>query len=179
MGRGPHGLYRSDGELPALPSALRDDIGRRALRSQDAFFRQKRNFLAAVAAHYPILLVLEDLHWADQASLDLLRFLSRQVTTLPVLLVGTYRDDELQRQQPWHCLLPHLVREGMADRITVRRLGSNATRELVQAHYDLSDVGEARLVTYLEHRAEGNPLFIHELLRTLEEEGQLQRAGAS
>ena len=55
------------------------------------------------------ILVVDDVHWADPASLDLLRFLSRRVATLPLLLLATYRDDEVTRRHSLYHLLPTLV----------------------------------------------------------------------
>ena len=65
-----------------------------------------------VLAGTPTVLVLEDLHWADEATLDVLRLLARRVETLPVLVVGTYRDDELDRAHPVRVLLGDLATAG-------------------------------------------------------------------
>lgn len=167
--------YQPDGALPAMPLALRDDTGRAALGSQEAFFAQVSRFFADVSAHQRFLLVLEDLHWSDPASLDLLRFLARLVRQRPLLLVATYRDDALTRQHPLYLALPHLIREGQARRTTLLRLDNIATRALVRAQYHLP-AAESRLVEHLQRLAEGNPFFIHELLRDLEETGILRYA---
>jgi predicted ATPase len=84
-----------DVELPT-PPALSDG----ALASQAAFFAAMKDYLAALAAQRPLVVLLDDLHWADAASLDLLRVLGRQVGDLPVLLLATYRADELTRRHP-------------------------------------------------------------------------------
>jgi DNA-binding CsgD family transcriptional regulator/tetratricopeptide (TPR) repeat protein len=168
--------YQPDGALPAVPLALRDDTGRTALGSQEAFFAQVSRFFADVSAHQRLLLALEDLHWSDPASLDLLRFLARQVRQRPILLVATYRDDALTRQHPLYLALPHLAREGQARRTTLQRLDNVATRALVRAQYHLPAAAEIRLVEHLQRLAEGNPFFIHELLRDLEETGVLRYA---
>ena len=74
--------------------------------SQAALFAQVRDYLAALAARRPLVLLLDDLHWADPASLDLLRFLARGLADLPLLLLATYRADELTRRHPLYQLLP-------------------------------------------------------------------------
>ena len=142
--------------------------------SQAALFRQIRDFFAAVAARQPLVLLLDDLHWADPASLELLRFLARQLAPLPLLLVATYRADELTRRHPLYQLLPALVREARAARLDLRRLGRDDLRELARARYRLHEPYEARLVAYLDEHAEGNPFYAGELLRSLEEEGHLR-----
>ncbi len=160
----------SDDELPALPvrayrmTATRSPAGRRP------FSARCIDILTAVTVTGPAVVVLEDLHWADQASLDLLRFLGRQLATLPLLLVATYRADELTRRHPLARLLPTLVRESHAERLDLRRLDEAALRALVADRYPLPAEAEARLVVYLQRIAEGNPFYTQELLRSLEEE---------
>lgn len=165
--------YRPREGMPSLPAGLTDAEAIAAFGSPGALFAQVRDFLAAVAAARPAIVLLEDVHWADPASLDLLRFLARQLPALPLLLVVTYRADELARGQPFYEVLPALVREASAERIDLRPLGRSDLRELVAARYALGGDDEARLVAYLCDRSEGNPFFAHELLRTLEGEALL------
>ena len=167
--------YRaSDAPVP-LPEAfaVRDTIG--AVTSQSALFQSVRDFLESVSARQCLVLLLDDLHWADSASLDLLRFLARAVATLPVLIVGIYRDEEVSRQHPLYALLPLLVREAHAWRIDLQPLDAAAVRALVDTRYYLPVADTERLVTYIQGRAEGNALFLGELLRALEEMGTLHR----
>jgi DNA-binding CsgD family transcriptional regulator len=165
--------YIPSDTLP-LPTAfaLRATVGE--VTSQAALFQQVLDFFRAVAAEHPILLLLDDLHWADLASLDLLRFLARSVSTMPLLLIVTYRSDELTRRHPLYALLPLLVREASATRIDLRALRAEDITALVQARYHLPDPDALQLVAYLNERSEGNPFFLGELLRTLEEEGVLR-----
>ena len=146
-----------------------------AATSQEDLFAQCRAFLVAVAAERPALLVLEDLHWADPASLDLLRYLARGLVELPLLLLATYRADELERHHPLQALVPLLVREAPVTRLALRPLGDHAVQTLVRARYNLTGEEATRLAGYLLARTEGNALFVNEQLRTLEEEGLLRR----
>lgn len=159
------------------PPMLDVGEGSGAAISQAALFEQVQRFLAAVARRGALVLILEDLHWADPASLELLRFVSRNLDGLRALLVVTYRDDEITRRCPLYRLLPTLVRESRARRIELRRLSKRAVQELVAARYRLPEADERRLVSYLTNLAEGNPFFTLELLRTLEEELVLHREG--
>jgi DNA-binding CsgD family transcriptional regulator len=170
--------YRPDGELPELPDALIsgkiDEI-----ESQTELFEQVRSFLANVAAVRPTVMVIEDLHWADAASLDLLRSIVPRLVSLPLLTVVTYRVDELTRRHPFYHQLPGLVRDTEGRRIDLRRLSKDDFEALITARWQLEPEDRARLVEYLGHHADGNPFFATELLRTLEEERRLVREGDS
>src|SRR5919202_5063791 len=109
------------------------------------------------------------------ASLDLLRALARRLAGLPLLLLATYRADELTRRHPLSQLLPLLVREARATQLDLRPLPEEAVLGLVRGRYALPDADERRLVDYVRDRAEGHPLFVGELLRTLEEAAALRR----
>jgi len=171
------GQYRPTGALPSLPAAFaaRGTVG--AVTSQAALFGQVRDFLAALAAARPALLLLDDLHWADASSLDLLRFAARHLAALPLLLVVTYRSDELTRRHPLSPLLPALVREAAAERVDLHPLDDAAVRALVADRYHLPVPEAARLVAFVQGRAEGNALFAGEVLRSLVESGALWREG--
>lgn len=170
--------YTPTGALPAAPSVLLDTDALGALRGADELRAVLYSFLSAVTAQGPALLVLEDLHWADQDSVDLLRYLTRRLDPLALLVVVTYRDVELGPAQPLYRMLPVLVREGRPLRIDLRRLDQEAVLELAAERYPGLPEGDAeRLGDYLEHYAEGNPFFVEELLGLLEYEQALQRVG--
>ncbi|HEX6737775.1 MAG TPA: AAA family ATPase, partial [Vicinamibacteria bacterium] len=137
-------------------------------------FARARDALAALAGRQPLVLLLDDLHWADPASLDLLRVLARQVPAHPLLLVAAYRVDEITPRHLLFQLLPALVREAAAVRLDLRPLEQQDVRALVAARYPLPPADAARLVAYLLGHAEGNPFYTGELLRTLEEERLLR-----
>ncbi|MGI8856208.1 MAG: helix-turn-helix transcriptional regulator [Thermomicrobiales bacterium] len=169
--------YRPDDGVPPLPAPFAGRGVLDAVASQTALFTDVRDFLAAVAATRPLVLLLDDLHWADPASLDLLRFLARHLSAMSLLLIVTYRADELTRRHPLAALLPLLVREAGAARLDLGRLSDTAVHALVGGRYRLSIEDEPRLVAYLQERAEGNALFVTEVLRTLEETGTLRETG--
>ena len=172
--RAPH----SD-DAPRPPTPLTDSGCVSATTNQPTLFRDVRDYLRALVSARPAVILLEDLHWADRATLDLLRIVARELAERALLLVITYRADELMREHPLAALLPALVRESHARRLALRPLLPDEVRALAKARYRLRPPDEARLVTYLQARAEGNPLFIGELLHTLEEEGALHAEGDS
>jgi len=169
--------YPAGRNLPPLPSAFAEPGRIGDITSQATLFRQVLDCIKAVTATRPLVLLLDDYHWADPASLDLLRYLTQSIATLPVVMLVTYRSDELTRRHPLYHLLPLLVREAGAARLDLRRLDDDAVRALVTDRYGLAEADAARLATYLQSRAEGNALFLGELLRSLEEARVLRQEG--
>ncbi len=166
-------LSVADASLPPVSPFVGNAEELARIGSRDVIFAAMTEYFVALAAQRPALLVLDDLHWADQVSLDFFRVLARQVLEHRLLIVATYRSDELTRRHPLNTLLPLLVREAGADRVDVRPFDQIGHRALIESRYELTGPDEARLERYLEERAEGNPLYAGELLRTLEDEGVL------
>jgi DNA-binding CsgD family transcriptional regulator len=174
----PYGAWidlftRYTSPAPALPEAFaqRGTVG--PVASQMALFVQVQDFLRALTDRQPAVILLDDMHWADPASVALLRSLVHSLPALPLLLIVTYRSDELTRHHPLSQMLPQLARESATRRIDLRALDDAAIRNLVEARYGLADADATRLVAYLHARSEGNALFVGELLRALEESGIL------
>ncbi len=134
-------------------------------------------FLAEVSGRQPAVVVLEDMHWADQASVELLRVVGRQVETLPLVVVVTIRSTDLRQSQPLYLLLPHLVREGRTTRIRLRRLERAEVDALVGLRYALPADDRERVAAFVFRYAEGNPFFTDELLNTLDADGVIQPDG--
>ena len=109
----------------------------------------------------PIVLVLEDLHWADASTRDFLTFLVRSARTEPLCLVATYRSDELHRRHPLRPVLAELERAAGVDRLGLERFDREEVEALVAAILDRPDPG---LAERLFARAEGNALYTEELL---------------
>jgi DNA-binding CsgD family transcriptional regulator/energy-coupling factor transporter ATP-binding protein EcfA2 len=107
-------------------------------------------------AGHPTILVVEDVHWADEATLDVLGYLARRIAGLPAVLVLTYRDDELTREHPLQQLLGQASAAGRVRRLRLRRLSEDAVRWLSAA----SRVDAARVFAMTS----GNPFFVIEVL---------------
>ncbi|MGH2830799.1 MAG: ATP-binding protein, partial [Actinomycetota bacterium] len=133
-------------------------------------------FLVAASAATPTLLVLDDLHWADSASLSMLAHLARRIGGSRLAVVGTYRDVELDRQHPLAEMLAMLRRERLVERVLVRGLNVDEVLSLLEASagQTLGAAGRA-LAEALERETEGNPFFIEEIVRHLIETGVLYR----
>lgn len=130
--------------------------------------------LGTVARTTPLLVVLDDLHWADRPTLLLLRHILRAGANSPVLLVGTYRDTELDRRHPLAEALTDLRRESGYARVHLRGLNRSEVVELLAARAEHEITGPGLvLAAALHSRTEGNPLFVWESLRHLIERGAI------
>jgi DNA-binding CsgD family transcriptional regulator len=165
------------GDLPCPPATLAVRNGVGVVASQASLFEELRAFLVAVTRSGPTVILLGDLHWADPATLDMLRFAARIVQDLPILVLVTYRTEDVTADRPLYRLIPLLVWEAKAMRIELRPLPDSEVRALVEERYALPPTDATRLLTHLQARAQGNPLFIEELLRDLEGDGALARTG--
>jgi DNA-binding CsgD family transcriptional regulator len=141
---------------------------------QETRVREIQRSLASAADDRPLVLILEDIHWADTESLSLLRSLARAVRTMPVMIIATYRDDELAPGNPLYDVLLPLVREAGAERIPLRRLGSPDIVNMISERYRLPDNDAGLLADELQRRTGGNPFYIVELLRSMEHSGVLR-----
>jgi predicted ATPase len=166
--------YPGGPALPAPPGPFAEGV-LKPVPDQAALFADVRRFFAALAAERPTLVLLEDLHWADPGSLELLRHISRQLSRWPMLLVGTYRVDEPADLHPFYRLFPSLVREAYGIRLNLQPLDAAAVGALVSARYALAAADAAKLTTYLARHADGNPFFVTEILRAMEEDEILRR----
>ncbi len=96
-------------------------------------FNNVQEFLGRVTQERSIVWLLDDLHWADESSLELLLHLVSHLDTLPILLLGTYRDVELEVGRPFERVLATMVRQRQAQRIALKRLSNDAVAELLAA----------------------------------------------
>ena len=128
--------------------------------------------LAAAARFRPLLLLLEDLHWADRATLLMLRHLLRSSATAPLCVVATYRETEVDRAHPFSEMLADLRREQGVTRIPLQGLPESAVNTFIEASVGKTSKTLASLVA---ERTEGNPFFMTEVLRHLGETGGLDR----
>jgi len=128
-------------------------------------------FLKTASQRQPLVLVLDDLHWADQPSLLLLQFVARELGGARLLLIGTYRDVELSRQHPLAEALGELTRERLFQRVLLRGL----TQEDVGHFIEMTSGNNPPrgLVEAVHSQTEGNPLFVTEVVRLLVQEGAL------
>ncbi|MGH3137399.1 MAG: ATP-binding protein [Gaiellaceae bacterium] len=128
-------------------------------------------FLKSAARTQPLVLVLDDLHCADEGSLRLLEFVARELAGARLLLIGTYRDVELSRRHPLSQTLAELTREHLFDRLLLRGLNREDVGHFVEDACGISPPAE--LVRAVHTQTEGNPLFVSEVVRLLVQEDEL------
>ncbi|HEX4735694.1 MAG TPA: AAA family ATPase [Thermoleophilaceae bacterium] len=110
----------------------------------------------------PALVVIEDLHWADRSTRGFVSFLARSLSQERVLVIGTYRSDELHRRHPLRPLLADIARQPRVRRLELEPLEREDVREALEDILGRTPEGE--LVDRLFGRTEGNPLFVEELI---------------
>jgi tetratricopeptide (TPR) repeat protein len=134
-------------------------------------FNACRDFVARSAHVAPMVAVFEDLHWADAPTLLLLQHLSQIVTTSPILMIGTYRDTDLNVSEPLAWTLENLVRRELAVRISLRQLAAEEVGAMLEALGGQAPPPSVVRIVFEE--TEGNPYFVEEVFRHLAEEGKL------
>jgi DNA-binding CsgD family transcriptional regulator/tetratricopeptide (TPR) repeat protein len=182
-----HGLVGDldPAELEAVAGPARADLGRLlpdlgwgseaarasavASASQGRLFELLLGVVQRLAARAPLLWVMEDLHWADRSTRDLLAFLAAALRSGRVLLVGTFRSDELHRLHPLRLLLGELARNRRVQRLELPRFTRGDLAEQLAAL--LGADPPARVIDDIYARSEGNPFFAEELLLAGEDRG--------
>jgi tetratricopeptide (TPR) repeat protein len=151
--------------LPDLPEPVALDPWEERVRLLDAVTQ----FLLALAMRTPTVLVLDDLHWADQSTVALLRHVARFAPRGRLLVVGAYRDVEVDREHPLADALGTLPRETSYEQVALAGLDPAAVRTLVDGFTTSREVSAAWTET-LARETSGNPFFIREVLLHLAQE---------
>ena len=185
------GCTELDGRVPYLPfvEAIRNELRQRApaqaraeldslfapptkpadpSRRQAEIFEGVLRFLEDLAGAAGLVLILEDLHWSDSASRDLLDYLARSVARSRILVIGTYRADELDRSHPLLALIRGWLRRGSATSIELEPLSAAGVDAMLDATIGAHNV---ELAARLHQRSEGNPFVLEEMLKTGWSEG--------
>jgi tetratricopeptide (TPR) repeat protein len=126
-------------------------------------------FLTNAACVQPLLVVLEDLHDADKGTLDMLTHVSRHLAGTRLLIVGTYRDVEVDRSHPLSAALAELRRVSSYGRVILRGLNADEVRRMLESI--TRESVPWGLAEAVHRQTEGNPLFVQEVIRYLAEEG--------
>lgn len=156
--------------LPGIGPRLSDDPD----TERNRLFEATTELLANLSAREPVVIVLDDVHWARKPTLLLLRHLLKTTAHLRLLIVATYRDTDLDRTHPLSEMLADMRRQSGVERLMLHGLDAEGVREFLErtAGHDLDEPGLA-LAEALARETEGNPFFIGEVLRHLTESGAL------
>ncbi|MEE8158073.1 MAG: protein kinase, partial [Dehalococcoidia bacterium] len=147
-----------------------------ALEPEQARFRlfdSIATFLKRAGGRQPLVVMLEDLHWADKPSLLLLEFVARELAGARLLVIGTYRDVELNRQHHLSETLGELTRERLFQRVLLRGLSQQDVERFIEVTTGIAP--PQGLVEAVHRQTEGNPLFVTEIVRLLVQEGELSQ----
>ena len=162
-------------QMPALlPAADYDALQRRSgSTTRERMLRELAEAIETLTAEHPLVLVLEDLHWSDSATLDWLAFVAHRRTAARLLVVGTYRPaDAVMRGHPVHTVIHELQRHGRGTELPLGYLS-----EAGVATYLAQRFGEAalpaELARVLHHRTNGNPFFLVTVVEELVRQGIL------
>jgi DNA-binding SARP family transcriptional activator len=158
------------GDLPDAPAPGGEGARFRLFDAACSLIRS-----AAEAA--PLLVVLDDMHAADEPSLLLLRFVAREIADSRVLVLCAFRDVDPALGEPLLATLAELVREPRTVQVAPAGLGADGIAEYIERSTGVAP--SRRLVTAIGSETEGNPLFVGELVRLLEGEGRLADDAAS
>lgn len=120
------------------------------------------------------VVVLDDLHWADEHSIGVLAHLARR-DELTALLIGTYRDTDLVRSHPLPQLLADLRREHRVVRIPLQRLSEDEVEEMISGHFGTATA--PAIVESIAEETQGNPFFVEEITTHLQDEGAIDNDG--
>jgi tetratricopeptide (TPR) repeat protein/KaiC/GvpD/RAD55 family RecA-like ATPase len=158
------------GKLRTIPQSL--PIGPE--QERDRLFEAVFQFIVNVSREAPLLVILDDLQWTDQTSLLLLHYLARGIYKTPLLLLGAYRDTDVDEKHPLSPVLTELNRERLSKPISLKRMSSNDVSEMIRQVLKQEEVSEefCRLVY---EKTRGNPFFVEEVIRSLKEEGIIFR----
>ena len=180
--RREYGPYAA--ELQRIFPALRDLFPELAelpeSESEEARFRlfdAMSGFLHGVSERTPFVVVLDDLHWADRPTLQLLAHLAREISRARIVIVGTYRDTDLDRRHPLSEALVEMNREDLFSRVGLRGLSENEVGDYV-AHTAGIEPNRG-LVRRIFEETEGNPFFLSEVVRLMTEEGTISATSVS
>jgi predicted ATPase/DNA-binding SARP family transcriptional activator len=160
--------------VPAVADHVRDLpplVAVEPARERLRLFEACANVWGAVAARRPLVLIVEDVHWAGTGTLALLEHLARRAQRARLLVVATYREDELDLRHQLRAARRRLENDGTASHLALARLPRDAVAELVRA---LAGGEAAELARVLHARSEGNPFILEEMLRDLTETGHVR-----
>lgn len=163
--------------LPELAALLLDGAPPAAVdpaQEKRRLFDALARVFVSLAGRAPLLVVVEDLHWGDDTTLDFVLHLARRSAALPLLLVCTYRSDEV------HPGLQHVLagldRERLATEIALHRLEPGEVDAMLRAIFELTRPASADFLQMLYALTEGNPFFIEETLKALNAAGDITYA---
>ncbi len=143
---------------------------------RDRLFEAVSQFVTNISKMTPLMVVLDDLQWADESSLLLLHYLTRGVYRENLLLLGAYRDTEVEERHPLSPVLTELNRARLLQSAQLKRLSFDEVAEMIRQILGQNDVPE-EFCKLIYEKTDGNPFFVEEVIASLKEEEVIVREG--
>ena len=160
--------FASSGSLEKLQQ---ETIG----ATKERMMREMGDALGILASSSPVVLLLEDLHWADPSSVDLLRHLCQRIATQRLMIVGTFRPEDVERSgHPLKSYMAEMKAHNLCEEIALDSWRREHIAEYVDATFAPNDF-PAELISLIHEKTEGHPLFAANLLQYLSERGDLTK----
>ncbi len=142
-------------------------------QERDQMFENTTQLLINIASEKPLILFLDDIHWADNPSLHLIQYLARHTKNAGVLIIGAYRPEELQKvggkAHPLIEILHRMKREKLMSKISLRRLERHDVEKMISLIFGRRGLPQG-FINHIYETTEGNPYFVEEVLRSFMEE---------
>jgi DNA-binding winged helix-turn-helix (wHTH) protein/tetratricopeptide (TPR) repeat protein len=156
-------------QMPSLSNQSAADAPKSSAvgASRERMLREMAEAIEALASEHPLLLVLEDLHWSDYSTLDLVSYLARRADAVRLMIIGTYRPvDVILGDHPLKGVKRELQAHGLCHELPLEYLGEEVVGQLLSARFPGHEL-PSRLARAIYKRTEGNPLFMLNLLEYL------------
>lgn len=154
--------------VPELSDYLADSAGEVLMVDKFRLFEGVRRLLEQQVAGGPLIISLDNIHWADEGSLELLHYIIRAFRSSPILFLLIYRVEEAGKEC-FQRILNNMSREGLFSRITLEPLGESDVSRMLSMIIDR--IPSPSLTGYIYRKTGGNPFFIEELMKSLHESG--------
>jgi predicted ATPase/tRNA A-37 threonylcarbamoyl transferase component Bud32 len=181
----PEQLYRAIGFYPSevckLAPEVKQKLGAipqllpiRPEQERDRLFEAVSQFITNISKEAPLLVVLDDLQWTDQSSLLLMHYLARSVDSAPLVLLGTYRDTDIDQRHPLSPVLTELNRERLLQSVPLKRMSLDEVSEMIRQILEQDNVPK-EFCGMVYEKTRGNPFFVEEVIKSLKEEEVIYR----
>jgi predicted ATPase/tRNA A-37 threonylcarbamoyl transferase component Bud32 len=176
----PEQLYRVVGFYPSEVCKLVPDLAQR-LRTvpqslpitpeheRDRLFEAVSQFVTNISRESPLLVVLDDLQWVDQSSLLLMHYIARGVYRAPMLILGAYRDTDIDEKHVLSSVLTELNRERLVKSVPLKRMSRDEISEMIKRILEQDEV-PTEFCELVYEKTRGNPFFVEEVIKSLREE---------
>src|SRR5262249_12707318 len=149
-------------QMPSLASTIRPDRLQRELlgATPERMLREMAEAIEGITAEVPLVMLLEDLHWSDNSTIDLVAYIARRKASVRLLLIGTYRPvDVILAQHPLRAVKQELMLHGMCHELALDFLAEQDVREYLNRRFSPNDF-DPSLSRLIHSKTDGNPLFM-------------------